>query len=140
MNDLLLRPPRPAEADVQSVRRAAGMQVISVLAPQSFDRGRWVGHAINEMRLKSLRPAISFHAACTGRDREPGFHLIERGMSVMLDCESCLHVATWTAADIARRFGGHADKSFSWLGPRLRCRHCRSEWVRISLAPSGARR
>jgi hypothetical protein len=63
VNDPLLRLPRPAEAGAQSMRRAAGMQVISALTPQSFDRRRWVGHAINEMRLESLRPAISFHAA-----------------------------------------------------------------------------
>jgi hypothetical protein len=64
----------------------------------------------------------------------PARQLIERGVSVMLDCESCLHIATWGPADIARRFGGHADRSFNWLGPRLRCSHCRSEWVRISPA------
>ena len=43
------------------MRRAAGTQVTSALTPQSFDGRRWVGHAINEMRPESLRPAISFH-------------------------------------------------------------------------------
>jgi hypothetical protein len=64
----------------------------------------------------------------------PARELIEHRMSVVLDCESCRHVATWTPADIGRRFGGHGDKGFGWLGPRLRCSHCRSEWVRISPA------
>ena len=68
-----LRLPRPAEAGVQSMRRAAGTQVTSALTPQSFDGRRWVGHAINEMRPESLRPAISFHAACTGRDSRARF-------------------------------------------------------------------
>jgi hypothetical protein len=68
----------------------------------------------------------------------PVRELVERHISVMLDCESCPYVTVWTPADISRRFGGHTDKSFDWLGPRLRCSHCRSEWVRISPAPSAS--
>ena len=68
-------------------------------------------------------------------DNVPVCQLVECRMSVMLDCESCAHVAIWTPADIGRRLGGHTDKTFNWLGSRLRCSHCRSDWVRISLAP-----
>ena len=66
-------------------------------------------------------------------DNVPVAQLVECRMSVTLDCESCPHVATWTPEDIGRRFGGHGDKTFNWLGSRLRCSHCRSDWVRISL-------
>jgi hypothetical protein len=72
-------------------------------------------------------------------DNRPVRQLVERRVSVMLDCESCPHVATWTPADISRRFGGHGDKSFNWLGSRLRCSHCGSEWVRISPAQRSSR-
>ena len=62
--------------------------------------------------------------------------LIEGRVSVVLDCESCPHMATWTPTDVGRRLGRHRDKTLNALAPRLRCSRCRSEWVRISPARS----
>ena len=61
---------------------------------------------------------------------------IERRISVVLDCESCPNVVTWTPAELGQRFGTNGDKTFDWVGPRLRCSRCKSDWVRISRADS----
>jgi len=68
-------------------------------------------------------------------DRSIG-QLVDGGVGLVLDCESCPNIVTWTPAEIGRRLRRHADKSLGWIGPRLRCSRCNSEWVRISRAPT----
>jgi len=62
----------------------------------------------------------------------PVMRLVEEGAAVGLTCHACRHRATWSAAELARRFGERPKLTFCELAPRLRCRDCRSEWVQVA--------
>ncbi len=57
--------------------------------------------------------------------------LIDTGVTVIVECESCRHKAAWSPADLAGRFGTARDTTLNRIGPKLRCGTCRSEWVRL---------
>ena len=57
--------------------------------------------------------------------------LIDSKVTVILECESCRHRAAWSAGDLARRFGKVREATLNRIAPKLRCRACRSEWVRL---------
>ena len=65
----------------------------------------------------------------------PFWSLVEQRVTVILECEACHHEARWTPAEIDRRSKKVRSKNFGWIARKLRCSKCRSEWVRISLAP-----
>jgi len=65
----------------------------------------------------------------------PFWSLVEQRVTVILECEACHHEARWTPAEIDRRSRKVRSKNFGWIARKLRCSKCRSEWVKVSLAP-----
>jgi hypothetical protein len=57
--------------------------------------------------------------------------LAAEGVTVRLECEACSHKAEWVASDFERLFGRSSSETLDRIGPRLRCRSCKSNWVRI---------
>jgi hypothetical protein len=57
--------------------------------------------------------------------------LVAEGVTVRVECEACYHKAEWSPGDLERMFGKFASATLDRLGPRLRCRDCKSNWVRI---------
>ena len=57
--------------------------------------------------------------------------LIDTGVTVIIECESCRHKATWSPGDLARRFDAARDTTLNRIGRKLRCGKCQSEWVRV---------
>jgi hypothetical protein len=68
-------------------------------------------------------------------DGLPIWALVADAVTVRLECESCHHAAEWRPGDLDRLFRRVPTKTLSQIGPKLRCRACRSEWVRVSRAP-----
>lgn len=64
--------------------------------------------------------------------------LIERRVTVVIECDACQHVAKWTAADLKRRLSQQTRRSLAWIAPKLRCSRCRSSWVRLWAEPTTA--
>lgn len=62
--------------------------------------------------------------------------LITTRMTVILECESCRHKATWSSEDLARRLGAARETTLDRIGPKLRCGTCRSNWVRVFRGPA----
>jgi hypothetical protein len=52
-------------------------------------------------------------------------------VTVIIECESCRHKASWSPEDLARRFDTARETTLNRIGPKLRCGRCRSEWVRL---------
>jgi hypothetical protein len=57
--------------------------------------------------------------------------LAAEGVTVRVECEACHHKAEWSPGDLRRMFGESLGATLDRIGPRLRCRDCKSTWVRI---------
>ncbi len=61
----------------------------------------------------------------------PLWVLIDHGVTVMIECDSCHHQTAWSPEHMDRAFRSHRGKSLWWLAARLRCLNCRSQYVRL---------
>jgi hypothetical protein len=66
--------------------------------------------------------------------------LVEQRAAIGLACHACRHEATWSPAELERRFTRARSATVRQLAPRLRCGRCKSEWIEVWRAKSGAGR
>lgn len=57
--------------------------------------------------------------------------LIERGITVNLECEACYHKADWTPEFMEHALARHLATPIWIVARNLRCSECRSEYVRV---------
>ncbi len=60
--------------------------------------------------------------------------MLDRAVTLTIECDACSHRANWGPEELGRRFGRKPARCVAALAARLRCSKCRSEWIKIYVA------
>jgi hypothetical protein len=57
--------------------------------------------------------------------------IAEAKLSLVVMCDACPNFRVWKPMELRRDFGRDRDLAVETIAMRLRCRHCRSAWIRV---------
>ena len=62
------------------------------------------------------------------------WQIMESPRDIVVMCDACPHVNVWKPLDLQRTFARMRNQRIDEVAAKMRCRKCRSNWLRIGRA------